>query len=626
MKTRFKLYLLTFFLFVLLFVLQKPLFMLRYLGIYKECPLLDWLKVMWHGLPLDFSVAGYLTIIPGLLLIVSIWTRRRWVRRTAKIYFLIVSFLMSMVFVVDLILYKYWGFRLDATPLFYFFSSPKDAFASVSVWTVIGGFLAILLLTAVLYFIFWICLLRTNKLEKKLLPLNPLLFTILFLLLLALLILPIRGGVTVSTMNVGKVYFSENIRLNHAATNPIFSLLESLSKQKNFGQQYRFEKKEDADKLFSGMLDPQVKGSSVKAAAPGDSLAQKHIDVLNTDRPNVLFIILESFSNKLMATLGGEKDVAVNLDALSREGLLFRNFYATSFRTDRGLVSILSGYPAQPTTSIMKYPKKTQSLPSIVGHLRKAGYSAGYYYGGDADFTNMRSYLMSSGFQGIVCDKDFPVTDRLSKWGVHDHLVFNRLLGELKREKTKKPWFRVLQTSSSHEPYDVPYHRLVNERLNAFAYTDSCVGSFVHELKQLPQWKNTLVVLVPDHQGCYPEKVDNLTLERYQIPLIMIGGALKGPGNIDIYGSQTDIAATLLAQLGISHEEFTFSKDILNPQSPHFAFFTVPDAFGLVDGDNQVIFNNETKKVVLDQGKKKGKNLASGKAYLQKLYDDIDKR
>ncbi len=626
MKTRFKLYLLTFFLLVLLFALQKPLFMLRYLGIYKECPLLDWLKVMWHGLPLDFSVAGYLCIIPGLLLIISIWTRRRWVRRTAKIYFLIVSFLMAMVFVIDLVLYKYWGFRLDATPLFYFFSSPKDAFASVSVWTVLGGLLLILLLTLVLYFIFWVCLLRTNKLERKLLPLNPLLFTLLFILVMGLLILPIRGGVTVSTMNVGKVYFSENIRLNHAATNPIFSLMESLSKQKDFGQQYRFEKEENADKLFAQLLDPQVAGSSIKAAAPGDTLAPKHIDVLNNQRPNVLFIILESFSSKLMASLGGEKDVAVNLDALSKEGLFFRNFYATSFRTDRGLVSILSGYPAQPTTSIMKYPKKTQSLPSIVGHLRKAGYSAGYYYGGDADFTNMRSYLMSSGFQGIVCDKDFAVTDRLSKWGVHDHLVFNRLLGELKRERTRKPWFRVLQTSSSHEPYEVPYHRLANERLNAFAYTDSCVGNFIQEFKQLPQWKNTLVVLVPDHLGCYPENIDNLTLERYQIPLIMIGGALKGPGNIDIYGSQTDIAATLLAQMGIAHSEFMFSKDMLNPRSPHFAFFTVPDAFGMVDADNQVIFNNETKKVVLDKGKKKGKNLAPGKAYLQKLYDDIDKR
>ena len=184
----------------------------------------------------------------------------------------------------------------------------------------------------------------------------------------------------------------------------------------------------------------------------------------------------------------------------------------------------------------------------------------------------------------------------------------------------------MLQTSSSHEPYEVPYHRLANERLNAFAYTDSCVGSFIQEFKQLPQWKNTLVVLVPDHLGCYPENIDNLTLERYQIPLIMIGGALKGPGNIDIYGSQTDIAATLLAQMGIAHSEFMFSKDMLNPQSPHFAFFTVPDAFGMVDADNQVIFNNETKKVVLDTGKKKGKNLAPGKAYLQKLYDDIDKR
>lgn len=622
MKTRFKLYILTFLLFAALFALQKPLFMLRYLDIYKEAPVSDWLKVIWHGLPLDFSVAGYLTIIPGLLLLVSIWTRRPWLRRTVNGYFLVVALLIALVFMTDLVLYQYWGFRLDATPLFYFFSSPKDAFASVSTWTVVGSIAAVLLLTAIIYYIFWLVLLRTDKLEKKLLPLNPLLFSILFLLALAVLILPMRGGVTVSTMNVGKAYFSENIRLNHAATNPVLSLMESLSKQKDFGNQYRFEKEEDAEKLFSAMLDPQVEGSSVTT----DTLAKPHIDVLNTQRPNVLMIIMESFSSKLMATLGGEKNVAVNLDELTKEGLLFRNFYATSFRTDRGLVSILSGYPAQPTTSIMKYPKKTQSLPSIVGHLRKAGYSAGYYYGGDADFTNMRSYLMSSGFQGIICDKDFPVSQRLSKWGAHDHLVFERLMGELRREKTKKPWFRVVQTSSSHEPYDVPYHRLANERLNAFAYTDSCIGSFVSQLKQLPQWQNTLVVLVPDHLGCYPEDIDNLTLERYQIPLIMIGGALKGPGTIDIYGSQTDIAATLLAQLGINHGEFTFSKDMLNPQSPHFAFFTVPDAFGLVDADNQVIFNNETGKAVLEQGKQKGKTLASGKAYLQKLYDDIDKR
>ncbi len=280
----------------------------------------------------------------------------------------------------------------------------------------------------------------------------------------------------------------------------------------------------------------------------------------------------------------------------------------------------------------MKYPRKTQSIPAIAGSLRKAGYGTKYYYGGDADFTNMRSYLMSSGFEDIVSDQDFPVTERLSKWGAHDHLVFNRLLEDLKTEaaegtaEEKTPHFRVLQTSSSHEPFEVPFRRLENDRLNAFAYTDSCAGDFVRQFRELPQWKNTVIVFVPDHLGAYPEHIDNLSVERYRIPLLMVGGAVREPRRIDVYGSQHDIAATLLAQLALPHEEFVFSKDMLNPASPHFAFFTVPDAFGMVTADNQVIFNCQAGAVVVDEGTVKGKNLPLGKAYLQKLYDDIAKR
>ena len=69
-----------------------------------------------------------------------------------------------------------------------------------------------------------------------------------------------------------------------------------------------------------------------------------------------------------------------------------------------------------------------------------------------------------------------------------------------------------------------------------------------------------------------------------------------------------------------------FSKDMLNPASPHFAFFAVPDAFGMVTPDNQLIFNCEANAVAVDEGSTKGKNLLPGKAYLQKLYDDIAKR
>lgn len=632
MKDRLIGFIKTYCLFVCIFVLQKPLFMLFYKSLYPDASCADWFSVIWHGLPLDLSLAGYLTAILGFLFITSVWTLSKSLHRIWCGYFLFISVLISIIFTVDLGLYEYWGFRLDATPLFYFFSSPKDAVASVSIWMVLGGIVAMAVYAVVLYAVFYGILLQKKLLLRMKLPYRRLKVSGILLLMTGLLFIPIRGGFTVSTMNVGKVYFSAEQRLNHAAINPAFSLMESLAKQKDFSKQYRFMEAAEADRLFKDMLEPAGAGGQTEETdsvlQPADSLHT----LFNTQRPDVLFVILESFSSRLMTALGGEPNIAVHLDSLSKEGVLFTNFYANSFRTDRGLVAILSGYPAQPTTSIMKYPRKTQSIPAIAGSLRKAGYGTKYYYGGDADFTNMRSYLMSSGFEDIVSDQDFPVTERLSKWGAHDHLVFNRLLEDLKAEaaegtaEEKTPHFRVLQTSSSHEPFEVPFRRLENDRLNAFAYTDSCAGDFVRQFRELPQWKNTVIVFVPDHLGAYPEHIDNLSVERYRIPLLMVGGAVREPRRIDVYGSQHDIAATLLAQLALPHDEFVFSKDMLNPASTHFAFFTVPDAFGMVTADNQVIFNCQAGTVVVDEGTAKGKNLPLGKAYLQKLYDDIAKR
>lgn len=457
MKDRLIGFIKTYCLFVCIFVLQKPLFMLFYKSLYPDASCADWFSVIWHGLPLDLSLAGYLTAIPGFLFITSVWTLSKSLHRIWCGYFLFISVLISIIFTVDLGLYEYWGFRLDATPLFYFFSSPKDAVASVSIWMVLGGIVAMAVYAVVLYAVFYGILLQKKLLLRMKLPYRRLKVSGILLLMTGLLFIPIRGGFTVSTMNVGKVYFSAEQRLNHAAINPAFSLMESLAKQKDFSKQYRFMEAAEADRLFKDMLEPAGAGGQTEETdsvlQPADSLHT----LFNTQRPDVLFVILESFSSRLMTALGGEPNIAVHLDSLSKEGVLFTNFYANSFRTDRGLVAILSGYPAQPTTSIMKYPRKTQSIPAIAGSLRKAGYGTKYYYGGDADFTNMRSYLMSSGFEDIVSDQDFPVTERLSKWGAHDHLVFNRLLEDLKAEaaegtaEEKTPHFRVLQTSSSHE-------------------------------------------------------------------------------------------------------------------------------------------------------------------------------
>ncbi|WP_455586621.1 LTA synthase family protein [Bacteroides sp.] len=610
MKRRLIQFITTYFLFVFIFILQKPIFMGYYYTLYNKVSWTDWFSVIGHGLPLDLSLAGYLTIIPGLLLIASAWTDSRILRQIRRIYFLFVSILLSCIFISDLGLYGYWGFRLDTTPLFYFFSSPKDALASVSIWVVLAGILAMAGYAALLYFV--LSRVLNNEKHSLKIPYRRLSVSGVLLLATGLLFIPIRGGFSVSTMNLGKVFFSADQRLNHAAINPGFSLMDSFSRQADFNKQYRFLPPEEADSIFAGLTDRPVT----------DSIPQ----LFTTERPNIIMVVLESFSSHLMETLGGTPDVAVNLDELANEGILFTHFFANSFRTDRGLVSIISGYPGQPTTSIMKYTRKTQSLPSIPASLKKEGYDLQYYYGGDADFTNMRSYLVSTGIENIISEDDFPLSERLSKWGVHDHILFNRILTDLKEQPQKEPFFKIVQTSSSHEPFEVPYSRLPNAKLNAFAYTDSCAGDFIRQFKETPLWKNTVVIFVPDHLGVYPEDMDNLSPERYTIPLILVGGAIKEPKKIATYGSQIDIAATLLAQLGIAHNDFTFSKNMLNAASPHFAFFTFPNIFGMVTPDNELVFNCESNTIVLDEGTHKGENLNKGKAYLQKLYDDIAKR
>lgn len=597
----------TYILFVALFIVQRTIFMAYYHNLFDGIDIGGFFGALWHGLPLDLSVAGYLTAIPGLLLTISTITGpgNKVIRNIATIYFAIISLAISIIFITDLALYEFWGFRLDTTPIFYFTSSPKDAMASVSGWYIALGISAIIICSILTFLAFRHIVLKKSR--QKAANSNRLAAFTVTILLTGTLFVPIRGGFSVSTMNLSKAYFSQNQRLNHAAINPAFSLMYSATHQTNFDKQYRYMDDAEASALLAEMTD--------KPAT--DSIPQ----LLSTRHPDIIMIILESFSSHIMKSLGGE-DIAVNLDKAASEGLLFTNFFANSFRTDRGLVSIISGYPAQPNTSVMKYADKVESLPSIPQSLKRNGYDLAYYYGGDANFTNMYAYLVSCGFERIISDKDFPISQRTGKWGANDGVLFDRFTKDYLSEKTGNPRFRIVQTSSSHEPFDVPYDKFNDKRINAFAYADSCIGDFIGKLKTSGKWDNTLVILVPDHFGAYPDTDDQKA--RHQIPLVMTGGALKLKGINGTYASQIDIAATLLYQLGIDHSEYKFSKNILNPASPHFGYFTGPSFFGIVTPGNCLIYNCDANAVVSDDGTDKGKNIERGKAFLQKLYDDLE--
>lgn len=621
MRLRLIRFLLTYAVLTVLLATQHLVFMACYASLFSGIGALDVLKVVSHGFPMDLSMAGYLTIVPGLLLVASAWTESRGWRIATRSWLAVTALAVSISQIADLMLYDYWGFRLDATPLFYLTTSPADAMASVSWWVVALGALGIAVYAAVIYKLLdWSMefrFRRSSPLRRSTeLPLGSalrrILISVTLLVLTALLFIPIRGGFTTATMNLSVAYFSQNQRLNHAAINPLFSFMYSVTHQSNFAEQYRYMDNSRATALLSQLVDRPV--------ARHDSVPR----IFRERRPDVIIVILESFSNHLMPSLGGEP-IAERLDSLAREGITFTNFFGNSFRTDRGLVSIISGYPAQPSTSIMKYSEKVENLPSLSMAMRRAGYDLAYYYGGDANFTNMRAYLVSAGFDRIISDVDFPRGQRTGKWGVQDHLVFERLLADISAEKDKQPKLRIIQTSSSHEPFEVPYHKFDDIRKNAFAYTDKCLGDFVDSLRRMPRWNNTVVILVPDHQGAYPQHIDDV-LARHRIPLVITGGAITGGRVIDTYASQIDIAATLLYQLGIDHSDLTFSKNILNPDTPHFAWFSEPSLFGFVSADNTFVYNCEANQVLVDDGERKGANADYGKAYLQKLYDDLDRR
>lgn len=622
--------------FVVLFVLQKPLFLFLEKGsatqpvdnIFTELP-----AVIWHGLPLDLSMAGYLSVIPGFLSIAVVWLKRDLVKPIMNIYFIIASLFITCSFLLNASLYPYWKYPLDSTPLFYFFTSPADAIASVSIWQVILSIVILIVLTIGVWFTLRMRGEKRQQYSRYAYGYGGLgsgkrnrfddfdrhrgRTSIILLLLTGLLFLPIRGGITVSTMNTGQAYYSQNAYLNHSAVNPLFSLMESITHQEDFASQYRFMKDKEADKIFATMT----------STSDENTYPLLNEATFKKGTPDILIVIMESFASDIMPSMGSYKDVAVCLDSIAQQSILFTRFYANSFRTDRGMVSILSGYPAQPTTSIMRYPRKTSQLPSIARNLAKyKNYKTTYYYGGDADFCNMRSYLVSQGYQHIISDANFPIEDKLSKWGVPDHIVAARMMEDIKAQQNeKRPMLRILQTSSSHEPFEVPYHRLKDKRLNAFAYTDSVMGAIVREYRKLPRWKNTLIVFVPDHVGGYKENLNDHDRSRYQIPLILAGGAISRPMKVGIIGSQHDIAATLLGQLGVEHREFTFSKNMMSDATPKFAFFAVNDAFGIVSEENSLIYDNRAKRIVYDKGEK-GFNLKRGQAYLQKLYDDLSRK
>ncbi|WP_158513021.1 LTA synthase family protein [Flavisolibacter tropicus] len=515
--------------------------------------------------------------------------------------------LTVLIVTADLEVYKQWAFRIDATPLKYL-NSPKEAWASISHLPVFWILLAVTIFYVLLLAAFKKGIARLIYLLSK--PIHWGVGVLSVSMFSVLMIVALRGGLQLAPLNQSTVYFSTNNFANQAAINASWNFLHGVMNQSGVNRNpYNYFSSEKAKRT----VDSLFKTSGTTPA------------LLNTTTPNIILIIWESFTEKATHLAIDGTEVTPGFNQLKKEGLYFSQLYASGDRTDKGLAAVLSGYPALPNASIIRTPNKAAKLAVLPTLLKERNYQIPFFYGGEPEFANIKSYLLHGNFNPLVDVSDFDKKDQNSKWGAHDGVVANRMLQYV--NSVKAPFFATWLTLSSHEPFEVPEtpafkgNDNTSKFLNSLHYTDRVLSDFIEKAKQQPWWKNTLVVVIADHGHPLPETPHRIN--NFKIPMLWLGGALKASGTVhDKVMNQTDLAATLSAQLGITNASFPFSKNSFDTTSKPWSFFSFNNGFGWVTPTGYVLYDHVGKQVIEKGGQMDTTSIDDGKALQQFIYSD----
>lgn len=573
-----------------------------------------------NGIALDLSVVSYICVIPFLFYSALTFFTKFRIRQifldVYTIFLLVIYFITSFV---NINIYREWGDKISKRAIETFIASPEGAMVSAkSAPLVFPGF-GIIVGVFVGYFLYRWMLRRVSFYNVQERRYNFILFLGIAIFLFTL----IRGGYGRAPLNSSKAYYSENSFYNHSAVNTQWAFLRDYFSSNSLQENpYTFY---DNDTIIERKLAPVFQTDSSAT-----------MSILNTPKPNVVVIVLESFVGDLVESLGGEPGIAPNFEKLIQEGVFFDQIYAASDRSDKGMIGIFSGFPAQGRESIIKYIDKHEELPGIGQEFDNAGYNGSFYHGGQSEFYNFKSYMLAHGVPKIIDDSSFDLDEARASWGVYDHLVFDRMLTDLDTEK--QPFFSTLFTINNHEPFDLlgKYHfgdeTLVDKFKSTAFYTDESLFDFITKAKEKSWYSNTLFVIIADHGHRLPtDKWDISHPNRFHIPLLFFGDVIKPEfrgTKINRIGNQTDLAATLLTQLNLPTTRYKWSRNLLNPLTPQIAFYNSKDAFGVITPEQVVSYDIVGKYINYQQSKtntnvQTDSILSIGKAYYQQVYKDF---
>lgn len=600
---------------MLFFAFAKTVFMLYNINLLRieGVTFGEALAAYRHGLQLDFATASYFMFFPTVLLLIqSLWSRN-WMNKVNRVYTFTAITLFSLLTAVELGIYPEWKTKLPFKA-FAYLSNPTEVYDTVSnalFFSLIGLFLVMVMLTSWVYNKWFYTVIRQSE--------RNYLFSAVFLLSTPILLfIGARGGVQPIPINQSASYYSNKNILNIAAVNSGFNLMINIIENyRNFGENpYAFYSDEEAaqtrKQIFSTERDSTTK-------------------ILTSSRPNIVLLILESWSADLIESLGGEPGITPEFRELEKEGILFTKLWATGPRSEQAMGSIFGGFPAHPISSITVQPDKFAKLPTITHKLIEAGYHTSFYFGGQLIYGNIKGFILYNGFKRVVEGADFGKDVIKGKLGAHDEFVLSRQLADLSKEK--EPFFSALFTLSSHSPYDQPMEQVLNwgdnekPYINSAYYTDHCLGRYFEEARKQPWYKNTLFVIVADHSHNSYRNWAFTTPNYHKIPMLLLGDVIKDEfrgTKISRLSNQSDLASTLLNQLDIDADEFHWSRNLLNPYTPEFAYYSFEEGLGWIRPAGHFVMDarighfheNAIPEAYADSV------IREGKSYLQSLFGE----
>jgi phosphoglycerol transferase MdoB-like AlkP superfamily enzyme len=570
--------------YLLLFAFQRLVFNIHFLSEFKQLDFSEYFQAYFRGFRLDMAIIGYLTLFILPFYLAWALTKEQWKQRFAKL--LKVVFYLLILFVVfihsgEVNAYEEWGHKLT-TRVFTHLSNPDEVFRTAT----FSNYLFFILYTCLELAAAWLLIrvvLKPMWQHGQQLNIKPLHSLVTFSALLPISFLLARGGWQPIPIGIASSMYSNHAIVNDMSTNSAYYFLHSLNSYS----------KVDLDKYLAEV--DAVEAELFFSERINDCYDFEFF--LDTIRPNLVFVVLESWVADAISYSGLVSGTTPHFDQLISEGLYFSNFYATAGTSEIGNASIFSGYPGLPQVSLTLHQDKSRKVKALNQTLKDYGYYSSYMFGGDLKYGNIGGYFLDHLFDEIKDESNFSHIKKRGKLNIYDTDLLAAFIEDI--AKKPEPFMAVAFTGSTHSPWDIPeewrnfYSGNEEGIMNTIHFADFALAQFIADAKKQDWFDNTLFVFVADHGRSYPGNPFHTTPSFFKIPLLFWGPTLKEEfrgKDLNKIASQTDIVSTLLHQMKISSEEYPYSRNLMCTDHEQFAIYTSSLGYGMISTEGDFFY------------------------------------